>query len=91
MQIKSLIAWSRQPTTVTAVATLSGTAAALATHQMTLANALPLIVGALLGMALPDNGGARVAVQNLVTDAVRTEQLVMTPALGMTVTANSEH
>ncbi len=88
--MKSLIAWSRQPTTVTAFATLAGTAAALATHQMTLANALPLIVGSMLGMAMPDNGGAKVAVENLVTDAIRTEQLVMTPALGMTVTAKSE-
>ncbi len=90
MVMKSLIAWSRQPTTVTAVATLAGTAAALATHQMTTANALPLIVGSLLGMAMPDNGGAKVAVQNLVTDAIRAEQLVMTPELGVTVTAKSE-
>ena len=89
--MKSWIAWSRQPTTVTAVATLAGTAAALATHQMTLANALPLIVGSLLGMALPDNGGAKVAVQNLVTDAIRTEQLVMTPEPGITLTAKTEH
>ncbi len=84
--MNTLIAWTKQPTTVTGLATLAGTASALLTHQLNLMTATPLLVGALLSIVIPDNGGAQVAIQNLVADAVKAEQLIVKPHGDLTVT-----
>lgn len=80
--MKSLIAWSKQPTTITGLSTLLGTLAAIATGQLTVGGALPLLTGALVSIAMPDSGGARIAVERLVADAVSAQRLIVDSQAG---------
>ncbi len=71
----SLLSWLRQPTTIAGISGLVATIAALATRQLTLAQALPLLAGASVSMALPDNTGARQAAETLASQiAIKTSR-----------------
>ncbi len=83
--MNAVLAWTRQPTTVAGLSTLCGTLAALLTAQVGWQSALPLLVASLVGIVLPDNAGAKMAIEHLVADAVQAEQLVMTPRQAVTV------
>ncbi len=72
-----LIVWLKQPTTVAGLSALSGTAVALLGAQLSWQASLPVLVGAVVGIVLPDNSGAKVAIQHLVSDAIQAEQLVV--------------
>ncbi|HTR18080.1 MAG TPA: hypothetical protein VMI52_13745 [Acetobacteraceae bacterium] len=74
--MQSILAWARQPTTVTGFSALCGTLVALLTHQVTLDTAAPLLVSGVLGMALPDNSAARSAAGALTADAVQVVKAV---------------
>jgi hypothetical protein len=54
----NLRAFLRQPTTVGGLAALSGTIAAALSGQMTWRAALPLVVGAIVSILLPDDSAA---------------------------------
>jgi hypothetical protein len=47
--------WLRQPTTIAGAATLFGALSAILSHQLTAAQGIPLLAGALGGIVLPDN------------------------------------
>ena len=57
--------WMQQPTTVAGVSALLGTFVALAMHQVTWAQAVPLLAGAAASAILPDNSGAKQQAQLL--------------------------
>jgi hypothetical protein len=57
--MKAFKQWFRQPTTVAGFSALSGTLIALILKQMSLTEALPLLVGAVTSMLLPDNSSAK--------------------------------
>jgi hypothetical protein len=50
-----VLAWFAQPTTVAGIATLLGTLSAVLGHQLSWASAIPLLVGAATGVAMPDS------------------------------------
>jgi uncharacterized membrane protein YfcA len=63
--MQTMLAWLRQPTSVAGISALFGTLLALANQQLDWAQALPLIAGALISIALPDNAGAKADVASL--------------------------
>jgi len=72
--MKSLVAWLQQPTSVAGISALLGTLAALGLNEMNWAQALPLLAGSIVSIALPDNSGAKAdavdLVQNLLKQSV---------------------
>jgi hypothetical protein len=74
--MNSLKQWFQQPTTVAGFSALSGTLIALVLKQVSVVEALPLLVGAITSMILPDSSAAKqdaVDLAKQVTAAV-TEQ-----------------
>ncbi len=68
--MKPLIVWAQQPTSVAGLATLIGTISALVSHQLSWAQAFPLLAGALTSIALPDNTRAKSDAEALAQDIV---------------------
>ena len=68
--MNSLNAWARQPTTVAGFSALLGTVCALALHQIQWPAAVPLLVGAMTSMVLPDNANAKQQAEALAAAAV---------------------
>lgn len=66
----ALLSWLRQPTTIAGLATLAGIATSLALHETSVELAFPLIVAAIVGLALPDNSAARAGASLLAVDAL---------------------
>ena len=69
--------WAREPTSVAGFATVFGTLTALLSQQLTWEQAIPLFVGAVVSLALPDNTGARsgaVALASAVVTTIATEK-----------------
>lgn len=64
--MRTVIAWLRQPTTIGGLSGLVAAISALVTGQLTGAQALPIIAGALVSMALPDNTAARQTAEAIV-------------------------
>ncbi len=73
--MKLLLNWVRQPTTVAGISAAFGTFAALLVHQVTWAQAVPLLAGAFMSIALPDNSLAK-------GDAIALGQAIMTKLHG---------
>ena len=65
-------AWTREPTSVAGLATILGTFTAMLSHQLSWAQAIPLLVGAAVSLVLPDNTGARVSAVALAGAVVTT-------------------
>jgi hypothetical protein len=65
-----LRSWARQPTTVAGFSAMLGTLCALVLHQVPWTQAVPLLVGAITSMLLPDNAGAKQEAEALATEAV---------------------
>ena len=61
-----------QPTTVAGLATLCGTAEAVLPGHLTWQAAVPLVVGALVGIVMPDNSSLEKDAEALATAAVQT-------------------
>jgi len=59
MMLLKVLNWLKQPTSVAGISALSGIFAALMTRQITWAQALPLLAGAVTSIVLPDNSAAR--------------------------------
>jgi hypothetical protein len=59
MPVDGLIGWFQQPSSVVGVSALLGVFAALVSHQISWAQAVPLIAGAAASIALPDNASAK--------------------------------
>ena len=57
--------WARQPTTIAGISAVLGTLSALVAHQVTWPQAVPLLVGAMVSIVLPDNAGAKATVESL--------------------------
>jgi uncharacterized membrane protein YfcA len=70
--MQTVLAWLRQPTSVAGISALFGTLLALASQQLDWAQAVPLIAGALISIALPDNAGAKANATSLAR-AIATE------------------
>jgi hypothetical protein len=78
--VNKLIAWIRQPTTITGLSALAGTAMGVATGSVKWPVALPLSVGSLVAMVLPDNSAAVQASRAATTDLLTlTESLRIKP------------
>ncbi len=65
--MEKLCTWAREPTSVAGFATILGTFTAMLSHQLSWAQAIPLVVGALVSIALPDNSSARTGAVALAT------------------------
>ena len=59
----------RQPSTVAGLAALCGALEAVLTKQMTWAAALPIVVGAVVSVLLPDNNAAKADAETLARAA----------------------
>jgi hypothetical protein len=62
-----LQAWARQPSSVAGIATVFGTLSALLTHQLSLLQATPILAGAVMSIALPDNSEAVSAAETVAS------------------------
>ncbi len=69
-EMQKLRHWAREPTSVAGFATILGTCTAMLSHQLTWAQAIPLMIGALVSIALPDNTGARAGAVALASALV---------------------
>lgn len=76
--MKVLLAWAQQPTTVAGMSAVIGTISALILHQIGWGQAVPVLIGAAVSIALPDNGGAgseaRAFVATLITQFQQTKE-----------------
>ena len=63
--MRNLLAWVHQPTSVAGISALFGTISAVALHQLSWAQAVPLLAGAVVSILLPDNTGAKDQAQAL--------------------------
>jgi len=70
-----VLKWVRQPTTVAGLSAAFGTFTALLVHQITWTQAVPLLAGAAVSIALPDNSVAK-------GDAIALSQAIMTKLHG---------
>ena len=61
-----------QPTTIAGLAALAGTAEAMLTGHLTWQAAVPLAIGALVGIAIPDNTALAQDAEALAAAAVKT-------------------
>ncbi len=61
-----------QPTTIAGLATLCGTGEAILTGHLTWQAAIPLAIGALVGIAIPDNTALAQDAEALAAAAVKT-------------------
>jgi hypothetical protein len=65
-----LLLWLQQPTSVAGVSALVGTLFAMMTQQIAWPQAVPLLAGALVSIAIPDNTSAKGAAETLARDVV---------------------
>lgn len=68
--MENLRAWARQPTTIAGISAVIATLSALALSQLTWPQAVPVLVGAVTSMLLPDNTDVRRQAQQLASDVV---------------------
>lgn len=68
--MESLRAWARQPTTVAGLSAVVAAVAALVLHQVTWAQAVPVLAGAVMSIMLPDNTGAQLQARELAGTVV---------------------
>jgi hypothetical protein len=61
--MKRFCAWVQQPTSVAGLAAVFGTLSAVLSHQISWAQAGPLLAGGIMSVALPDNSGAKTSVE----------------------------
>jgi hypothetical protein len=72
-----VLQWLQQPTSVAGISAVLGTGSALALHQISAAQAIPLLVAAIISIALPDNAGAKDEAESLARSLIATS--VQTP------------
>jgi hypothetical protein len=70
--MNDILAWGRQPTTVAGVSALAATVLGLALGQINFAQAVPLLVGAIVSVVLPDNTHAKQDAESLARDVLPT-------------------
>lgn len=64
-----ILSWPPSTTTVSGVAILVGSVAAILMHQMTWPQAIPLFAAGVTAIVVPDNANAMAAVKKLAADA----------------------
>ena len=64
----------QERTSLAAMAALAGIGGSYQQHQITLASAIPLAVGALCAFVVPDKPGVATAAEKLAADAIVAEQ-----------------
>lgn len=74
-----LLVWAQQPTSVAGLAALLGTFSAVMTHQLSWAQAFPVLAGALASIAMPDNTRAKGDAEALARD-ISTQGLSLEPS-----------
>jgi hypothetical protein len=67
MTLTQIVTWLRQPTSVAGISALLAVATGMASHQLTLAQGLPVLIGAVVSIVLPDNTAMK-------TDAIALSQ-----------------
>ncbi len=72
--LPALLGFLRQPTTIAGISGLVTTFVAVTTHQMDIGAAVPIVAGSITAILMPDNTGAKTAVQSLATDVVKQVQ-----------------
>jgi hypothetical protein len=70
--MRNVYAWTQQPTSVAGLAAIFGALSAVLSHQISWAQAGPVVAGALVSIALPDNAGAKASAEALAGGIVAT-------------------
>lgn len=70
--MQNLRAWARQPTTVAGFSALVAAISAVFLKQLSWAQAIPVVAGAVISMVLPDNTGAQQQASGLAAEMVST-------------------
>jgi len=79
IRMKLVIAWLQQPTSVAGISALMGTLIALGLREMNWMQALPLLAGSIMSIALPDNAGAKADTIDLVQNFLKQDFAAITP------------
>ena len=77
--MNKILARLREPTTVTGLSALVGTAAGAMSGAMSWQAAVPLLAGGVVAIVLPDNTSAQAAIQHVTADMVVAEQAIASP------------
>lgn len=85
MNIASILAWLRQPTSVLGISGLVSTAAAVASGQLSPSQAVVPVIGSLTLILVPDNAVARRDIEKLVRDAAAAAQAPSAPTVAAVV------
>ena len=70
LTLGALRVWVRQPTTVAGISTVAGTGMGILSGTVTWQAAVPIVLGGIVAMVLPDNSGARNSVERTAADAM---------------------
>jgi hypothetical protein len=70
LDVNAILAWLKQPSTVTGLSALAAAAVGALSGQMTWAAAVPGFVFGAVAIVLPDNSSAWADARKLVTDAL---------------------
>lgn len=78
-----------QKTTIVGLSAIGGAAMGAVNGELTWQAAVPLIVGGVVAMVLPENPTAQTAIVSAATNIVNAEQSIVQPAAGSTTTINT--
>jgi hypothetical protein len=68
--MRRVLQWLQQPTSVAGISAVIGTGSAVALHQISVAQAIPLLAAAIVSIALPDNAGAKSEAESLARSII---------------------
>jgi hypothetical protein len=86
---QSFLAQLRQPSSVVGQAVIAGGLTALGTGGLDWQTAVPVFIGGILAVLIPDNAQARTSIQHAVADVIEAEQALVNAAPGSKVVAAS--
>ncbi len=87
----ALLAYLRQPTSIAGIAAMCGVLIGFLSGNTSWQGALPVIVGAIVAIALPENPAAKAAVATLVTDAIAAQRAFVPGEANLTIVSSSTH
>lgn len=70
IDIHAFLSWLRQPTTILGLAGVAGTGTSMVMGQITVAEAVPLLVGSAVGLLVPDNSSAKNQAMMVAAQAI---------------------
>jgi hypothetical protein len=71
MNRQAILIWLQQPSSVAGISAMAGAVSGILAGQLTWAQAVPVLIGGAVAIALPDNTVAKTGATALAADVVR--------------------